>query len=62
MHEITNLKNIVSNAEAYNEELEVSLSPKLAWSKICMEHGLVFLSGTDDSDLAGLWLVLPVMR
>jgi len=30
MHEITNLKNIVSNAEAYNEELEVSLSPKLA--------------------------------
>lgn len=54
MHEITNLKNIVSNAEAYNEELEVSLSHKLACNKICMEHGLVFLYGMDDPDLIGL--------
>lgn len=29
MHEITNLKNLVSNAEVYNEELEVSLSVNL---------------------------------
>lgn len=29
MHEIANLKNLVSNAEVYNEELEVSLSINL---------------------------------
>lgn len=29
MHEITNLKNIVSNAEAYNEELEIEIKSKL---------------------------------
>ncbi|XP_042667809.1 centromere-associated protein E [Centrocercus urophasianus] len=29
MHEITNLKNIVSNAEAYNEELEAEMKSKL---------------------------------
>ncbi|NXY75167.1 CENPE protein, partial [Glareola pratincola] len=29
MHEITNLKNLVSNAEVYNEELEVEISSKL---------------------------------
>nr|XP_047922404.1 centromere-associated protein E isoform X1 [Anser cygnoides] len=29
MHEITNLKNIVSNAEVYNEELEAEISSKL---------------------------------
>uniref|UniRef100_A0A8C3N0U6 Centromere-associated protein E n=1 Tax=Geospiza parvula TaxID=87175 RepID=A0A8C3N0U6_GEOPR len=29
MHEITNLKNLISNAEVYNEELEVSLSMNL---------------------------------
>ncbi|NWU48916.1 CENPE protein, partial [Dromas ardeola] len=29
MHEITNLKNLVSNAEVYNEELEAEISSKL---------------------------------
>lgn len=29
MHEITSLKNLISNAEVYNEELEVSLSMNL---------------------------------
>ncbi|XP_031464724.1 centromere-associated protein E [Phasianus colchicus] len=29
MHEITNLRNIVSNAEAYNEELEAEMKSKL---------------------------------
>lgn len=34
MHEITNLKNLVSNAEVYNEELEVSLSMNLCAIRI----------------------------
>lgn len=66
MHEITNLKNIVSNAEVYNEELEVSLSHKLACSKTFMEHCLVYVDYTlicyGQSRLTGFWLVLPAIN